>query len=44
MKGKEAVFYAKLHDKLSAIVPHVAARFSGVFAHVESPGDVSVKH
>jgi len=41
---EKAVISAKLHDKLSTIVLIYAARFSGVFADVEAPGDESGKH
>jgi len=44
INGEEAVISAKLHDKIQQIVPLFAARFSGVFAEVEAPGDESGNH
>jgi len=44
INGEKAVISATLHDKLSKIVPIFGARFSGVFADVEAPGDESGKH
>jgi len=44
INGEEAVISAKIHDNFRQIVPLVAARFSGVFAEVESPGDENGNH
>ena len=44
INGEKAVISETLHDKLSTNSLIFAARFSGVFAEVEAPGDESEKH
>ena len=44
INGEETVISAKLHDKLSTNSSLFAARFSGVFAEVETPGDEIGNH
>ena len=44
INSEEAVIYAKLPNKLSTNSSTFAARFSGVFADVEAPGDESGNH
>jgi hypothetical protein len=44
INGEEAAISAKLHDKHSTNSSTFAARFSGVFAEVEAPGDESGNH
>ena len=44
IKGADAAISAKLYDNRSTISSTFAARFSGVFADVETPLDESGKH
>jgi len=39
LSGEQAVISAKLHDNFTQIFPTFAARFFGVLAEVEVPGD-----
>jgi len=44
INGKKQSFLQNYKTDLRQIVPPLAARFSGVFAEVEPPGDESENH